>query len=133
MAAWWTEYKITLQQYVFSIAQSGGANTPRFVIPALPPARPGRRWEAQIEGFLRLRVTKPGTVYVSIAVGGVGNVSGGKQFTAPGEDLIPIMQRTFVSGGEEIVFSIYTAADGGDTVTVVPNPYPYLLLREVKA
>lgn len=132
-ADYWPDYVITLERFVWTRLQKGGADQPGLKVPALPAARPGRRWEAQIEGFLRLGVTRPGTVYVGIQTGGMGGVSGGKLFTGAGDDLVPIMQRRPVTGGETIYFSLYTSADGGDTITIIPNPFPYLLIREVLA
>ncbi|GAA5513662.1 hypothetical protein Dcar01_02406 [Deinococcus carri] len=132
---YWPEYAIRADENVWTRLQRGGASAPPLQVPPLPLARPGHKWEAQIEGFLRLRTTKRGTVYVGIQLNGagMGSVSGGKLFTEGGDDLLPIMQRLPVNGGETIYFSVYSQAAGGDTLTIIPNPYPYLLVREVVA
>ena len=131
-AEYWPEYAIEVGQYIWTRLQKDGVNLPSLQVPLLPPARPGHRWEAQVEGFVRVRTTKRGTVYIGVQTGPVmAAVSGGKFFVEGGEDLIPVMQRLPVSGGEEVNFSIYSSADGGDTLTIVPNPFPYLLVREV--
>lgn len=128
----WLEYKIEVVQYTWTHLQKDGVNLPSLQVPLLPPPRPGHRWEVQVEGFLRVGTTKGGTVYIGIQIGpGMGGVSGGKYFVEGGDDLIPVMQRRSVFGGEEINFSIFSGADGGDTLTIIPNPYPYLLVREV--
>lgn len=132
-AAYWPEYSVALERFTWTRLQKDGVDQPGLVVPALPPARPGRRWEAQIEGFLRLGATKPGTVYVGIQATTMGGVSGGKLFTAAGDDLIPVIQRLPVGGGEKIYFSLYATAEGGSTIFITPNPFPYLLIREVMA
>lgn len=132
-AEYWPDYNVEIQESTWYRLQKDGADLPGLTVPALLPPRPGRRWEAQVEGFLRVGVHKPGTVYVGIQTGGMGGVSGGKLFTGAGDDLIPIMQRLPIGGSEKIFFSIYTTAEGGDFLTIIPNPYPYLLVREVMA
>lgn len=131
-AEYWPEYAIEVDQNTWTRLQKDGVNLPSLQVPLLPPPRPGHRWEAQVEGFLRVGTTKGGTVYVGIQIGpGMGGVSGGKFFVEGGADLLPIMQRLAVQGGESIYFSAYSQAPAGDTLTIIPNPFPYLLVREV--
>jgi hypothetical protein len=132
-AAGWQDYSVDLQRVTWTRLQSTGVDAPGFAVPVLVPPRPGRRWELQVEGFVRLGVSQAGTIYIGVQTAGLGGVSGGKLFTTPGEDLVPIMQRLPVTGGEQVYFSLFATGAGVTTATLIPNPLPYWQVREVRA
>ncbi|KQR37717.1 hypothetical protein [Deinococcus sp. Leaf326] len=129
----WETFVVNLEPTTWKIARGlDGEMTPTYIVPTLLPAQEGHRWEVQVEGFIRLQVGKPGTVYVGIQCAGLGGVSGGKFFPVAGEDLVPIMQRIPVNSGDRVYFSLYTLAAGGDDILVLPNPNPSIMLRQVR-